>query len=131
MKNNSVMTNNIVNVIYPDEFTAGFIIKTDGEVDPHDILEMTFAQWNHGSGCESELFVKSKKRSMSVNDIVCVNGRYWQCASFGWNEVTAEYVNELEKDVATNPRRFTNGAWFALNDVMWDRNRKDNIVAVL
>ena len=125
------MTNNLVHVIYPAEFTAGFIIKTNGEVDPHEILEMVFAQWNHGSGLESEMFVKSNKRSLSVNDIVCVNGRYWQCASFGWNEVTAEYVNELEKDVATNPRRFTNGAWFALNDVMWDRNRKDNIVAVL
>ena len=127
---NNIMTNNIVHVIYPAEFTAGFIIKTNGEVDPHDILEMTFAQWNHGSGLESEMFVKSKKRSLSVNDIVCVNGRYYQCASFGWNEVTAEYVNQLEDAVENHPRRF-HGAWFALNEVMWDRNRKDNIVAVL
>ena len=120
MKNTSVMTNNLVHVIYPDEFTAGFIIKTNGEVDPHDILEMVFAQWNHGSGCESELFVNSKKRSLCVNDIVCVNGRYWQCASFGWNEVTAEYVNELEKAVENHPSR-EEGAWFALMDVMWER----------
>ena len=118
-----ITTKNIVHVIYPDEYSDGFIIETDGEVDPHDILEMVFAQWNHGSGCESERFVKSKKRSLSVNDIVCVNGRYWQCASFGWNEVTAEYVNQLEKDVATNPRRFTNGAWFALSDVMYSRKK--------
>ena len=127
MKNNSVMTNNIVNVIYPDEFTAGFIIKTDGEVDHHEILEMVFAQWNHGSGLESELFIKSNKRSLSVNDIVCVNGRYYQCASFGWNEVTAEYVNKLEEAVENHPRR-SEGAWFVLHDIMWDWNKKKNLV---
>ena len=116
------MTNNLVHVIYPDEFTSGFIIKTEGEVDPHDILEMVFAQWNHGSGLESELFINSKKRSMSVNDIVCVNGRYWQCASFGWNEVTTDYVNELEEEVSNHPLR-QQGAWFALNDVMYSRKK--------
>ena len=120
------MTNNLVHVIYPDEFTAGFIIKTNGEVDPHDVLEMVFAQWNHGSGCESEMFVKSQKRSLSVNDIVCVNGKYFQCASFGWNEVTAEYVNELEDAVENHPSR-KEGAWFALMDVM--RERQNIVVA--
>ena len=117
-----IMTNNLVHVIYPDEFTSGFIIKTEGEVDPNDILEMVFAQWNHGSGLESELFINSKKRSMSVNDIVCVNGRYWQCASFGWNEVVPDYVNQLEEDVANHPNR-QQGAWFALNDVMYSRKK--------
>ena len=121
------MTNNIVNVIYPDEFTAGFIIKTDGEMDHHDILEMVFAQWNHGSGLESELFINSKKRSMSVNDIVCVNGRYYQCESFGWKEVTSDYVNQLEEAVENHPRR-SDGAWFALMDVMWERNKNRNLV---
>jgi hypothetical protein len=127
MNNTSVMKNNLVYVIYPNEFTAGFIIKTNGEVDPHDILEMVFAQWNHGSGRESEMFVKSQKRSLSVNDIVCVNGRYWQCASFGWDEVTAEYVNELESAVENHPHR-NDGAWFALSDVMWERRKKQNLV---
>ena len=114
---------NIITVIYPDEFTAGFAMATNGEVDPHDILETVFAQWNHGSGLESELFVKSKKRSLSVNDIVCVNGKYYQCASIGWNEVNAEYVNCLEKDVSLHPLRSEEGAWFALSDVMFDRKR--------
>ena len=126
---NNIMTNNLVHVIYPAEFTAGFIIKTNGEVDPHEILEMVFAQWNHGSGLESEMFVKSNKRSLSVNDIVCVNGRYWQCASFGWNEVTADYVNELEDAVSNHPSR-REGAWFALNDVMWERNKQKNLVVI-
>ena len=130
MNATSVMTNNLVHVIYPAEFTAGFIIKTNGEVDPHDILEMVFAQWNHGSGLELELFVKSKKRSLSVNDIVCVNGRYWQCASFGWDEVTAEYVEQLEKDVENNPLTKEHGSWFGLNDVMHNQKRALKTVTV-
>ena len=121
------MKNNDVRVIYPDEFTAGFAIKTHDGIGHPAILEMVFAQWNHGSGCESELFIRSKKRSLSVNDIVCVNGHYWQCASIGWNEVTAEYVNQLEKDVSSHPRR-SDGAWFALNDVMWQRTRNQTVL---
>jgi hypothetical protein len=66
------------------------------------------------------MFIRSKKRSLCVNDIVCVNGEYFQCASFGWNSVTPEYVNELENEVANHPSR-CEGAWFALMDVMWER----------
>jgi hypothetical protein len=51
---------------------------------------------------------------------VCVNGEYFQCASFGWNSVTPEYVNKLENEVANHPSR-CEGAWFALMDVMWER----------
>ena len=118
---------NIVHVIYPDEAVHSFVMETDMVVS--DILERVFAEWNHGSGMESELFIRSKKRSLSVNDIVCVNGEYFQCASFGWNSVTPEYVNELEEAVSSNSRRDI-GAWFALSDVMWERNKKQNLVVV-
>jgi hypothetical protein len=109
---------NTVRIIYPDEYSLIFNFETDANIEVNDILEMIFAQWNHGSGLESELFIRSKKRSLSVGDIVCVNNRYFQCASFGWNEVTSEYVTQLEKEVATHPRRH-DGAWFALSEVMW------------
>jgi len=59
---------NIVHVIYPDEAVHSFVMETDMVVS--DILERVFAEWNHGSGMESELFIRSKKRSLSVNDIV-------------------------------------------------------------
>ncbi len=84
---------NIITVIYPDEFTASFVIKTDKATDHYDLLEMVFDQWNEGSNRECELFRNSKIRSLGVNDIVCVNGTYYQCASFGWNEVDQDYVN--------------------------------------
>lgn len=112
------MKKNLIHVIYPDEAVNSFVMITD--MSTADILERVFAEWNHGSGMECELFVKSQKRSLSVNDIVCVNGVYFQCASFGWNEVTAQYVNELEESVAAHPSR-VEGAWFALMDVMWER----------
>jgi hypothetical protein len=112
------MKKNLIHVIYPDEAVNSFVMITD--MSTADILERVFAEWNHGSGMECELFVKSQKRSLSVNDIVCVNGVYFQCASFGWHEVSPEYVNKLEESVAAHPSR-TEGAWFALMDVMWER----------
>jgi hypothetical protein len=113
------MKRNLINIIYPDEAVNSFVMTND--MSTADILERVFAEWNHGSGMECEMFVKSKKRSLSVNDIVCVNGTYFQCANFGWHEVSPEYVNALEKEVANHPSR-VEGAWFALMDVMWERH---------
>ena len=119
---------NIVHVIYPDEAVHSFVMETDMVVS--DILERVFAEWNHGSGMESELFIRSKKRSLSVNDIVAVNGTYYLCESFGWKEVTPQFVNELEKEVANHSTRMVHGAWFALNDVMYARKSKNNLELV-
>ena len=119
MNNNMTsMKKNLIHVIYPDEAVYSFVTINDMSVE--DNLERVFAEWNHGSGMECKMFIESKKRSLSVNDIVCVNGKYFQCQSFGWKQVTAEYVNQLEQDVANSPRR-SEGAWFALSDVMYGR----------
>lgn len=108
---------NIITVIYPDEFTASFVIKTDKATDHHDLLEMVFDQWNSGSPNECELFRNSNIRSLSVGDVVCINGRYHMCKSLGWKEITPEEVNELENAVSNHPNRI-NGSWFALNAVI-------------
>ena len=121
------MKRNIVHIIYPDEFVYSYVMETDASVE--NILEYVFSGWNHGSGVESELFLKTKKRSLSVNDIVGVNGKYYLCESFGWKEVTPQFVNELEEEVSNHPNRI-HGAWFALNDVMWDRKSKNNLELV-
>ena len=126
---NSVMTKNLINILYPDSNSFAFAMETNGHVDHHDILERVFAEWNHGSGMECELFIKSNVRSLSVNDIVCVNGTFYQCESFGWAEVTAEYVNQLEKEVATHPRRFIDNPWIILSDIMWKRNKNRLVTA--
>lgn len=118
---------NIVHVIYPDEAVHSFVMETDMVVS--DILERVFAEWNHGSGMECEMFIRSKKRSLCVGDVVCVNGRYHLCKSFGWKEVTSQFVNELEEEVRNHPNRIQ-GAWFALNGVMQGmraRETKNNL----
>ena len=112
---------NIIQVIYPDEVVFSFVMENT--LSPEVNLERVFAEWNHGSGMECEQFVKSKKRSLSVNDIVGVNGKYFQCYPVGWNEVSPEYVNQLEKEVAIHPFRFVHGAWFALSEVMYARQK--------
>lgn len=113
---------NIVSVIYPSEKTISFVHDSAPWAS---ILEQIFAMFNHGSGCESELFVKSKVRSLSVNDIVYVDGKYFQCASLGWNEVSVDYVNQLESDVDHHPTTKLHGSWFGLSEVMWGRRKKE------
>jgi hypothetical protein len=118
---------NLIHVIYPDESVHSYVIESDETVER--ILENVFAEWNHGSDMECDLFKRSKKRSVSVNDIVCVNAKYFQCVSIGWNEVDIAYVNDLENEVSTNKYRDTS-AYMALSDVMWQRkkNIKQNLV---
>lgn len=115
------MKKNIIHVIYPAQKTIAFVHESDETVET--ILESVFGMFNHGSCQESELFLKSKIRSLSVNDIVCVNGRYFQCAPFGWNEVSPEYVTQLEKDVANAPMTSLHGPWFGLSEVMYARQK--------
>ena len=110
------MKRHLIRVIYPDEATYSYVATNDMSVE--DNLERVFAEWNHGSGMECEMFIKSNKRSLSVNDIVFVNNKYFQCQSVGWKQVTDEYVYQLEQHVANSPRR-SEGAWFALSDVMY------------
>lgn len=114
------MKKNLIHVIYPAESVYSYVMETDDSVE--NILEYVFSGWNHGSGVESKIFINSKKRSLSVNDIVLLNGKYHQCLPCGWKEVTAEFVNDLEDEVEKNPN-MVHGPWFALQDVMRQRSK--------
>lgn len=114
------MNRNRINIIYPDEAIFSFVMENDLSVE--DNLERVFHEWNAGSGMECELFINSRMRSLSVNDIVVVNGEYFQCLSFGWKQVSEEYVKQLERNVSSHPSRNVHGAWFALHDVMYRQN---------
>ena len=106
------MKDNKVSVIYPAEFTMSFTLKGDCT---DTLLEQVFEQWNAGSGRESDLFQNSKVRSLSVNDIVCINDQYFQCKSLGWKSVSKQYVNDLENKVKSHPDFTRYGAWFTLS----------------
>lgn len=120
------MKKNLIHVLYLDEALYSYVATNDLSVE--DNLERVFAEWNHGSGMECEMFINSKKRSLSVNDIVCVNGKYFQCESFGWKEVAPQYVIYLEEAVANHPSRH-HGAWFALSEVMYSKRKNELEVA--
>ena len=117
------MKRHLIHVIYPADKVISFVHNSDDTVE--NILEVVFGMFNHGSNSESELFLKSNYRSLSVNDIVGINDKYYLCESFGWKEVTAEFVNDLEEEVENNPNMI-HGPWHSLQDVMW--NRRDSLM---
>jgi hypothetical protein len=88
------------------------------------ILAKVFASCNHGSGQECEEFKNAKTRSLSVNDLVKIDDQWYQCSSFGWKEVTEEFVDEIEKLVVDHPNLSLYGEWSALYDIMWSKRTK-------
>ena len=112
----------VVKIVYPGERVISDI-KIEGSTR-EEVLENTFAAFNHGSGKEHEtLKGRPGCRSMSKNDLVQVGGVWFQCESFGWKEVTEEYVNEIDSEVRRHPLYKEHGAWFALSDVMYQKRK--------
>jgi len=105
---------------------VGASLMLEGESDM-DILEYVFAMFNHGSGFEAKEFLELKTRSMSVNDTVRVGDQWYQCTSCGWNEISNDRVEELERRVVDHPSFDEHGPWFALSEVMWE-DRKPQVV---
>jgi hypothetical protein len=113
---------NLIHVIYPDEGVHSYVIESEEGID--NLLERVFAEWNRGSGSECELFLNNRCRSLSVNDVVVVNGRYYQCSFIGWNEISHQYLIDLEDEVSDHRYRDL-GAWYALGEVMWERRKNE------
>lgn len=60
--------------------------------DDYDVLDYVFRQCNHVNGQE---WIHGKKlRSLSVGDMVEINGSLYVCCSIGWQR-----LRELVKDV--------------------------------
>jgi hypothetical protein len=110
-------------VIYPGEFRM-YYNSEETNSDVNAILETVFDGWNDGSGREHEEFKKASIRSMGSGDIVEVDGVSYLCMPAGWKEITHEasvmYINEVK----AHPSFRTEGAWFAMKDVMWKKYRK-------
>lgn len=56
------------------------------------VAEQIFAEWNSGSGQESEKFLSMNCRSLSVGDVLVFPEAETSlaCASFGWDVVTPD-----------------------------------------
>lgn len=92
---------NTIKIVYPGEFVTVFTIESDN--CHSNILERIFAEWNNGSGYECKLFNDSKIRSLSVNDFVCIDDNWYQCASIGWRPVTQKFVDLIENKINNHP----------------------------
>lgn len=67
-----------------EEFTD--LYESVGEYDADD-AEDVWRAYNRGSRQEAAEFLEKEIRSMSIGDIVEIDGEYYMAASFGFNEV--------------------------------------------
>lgn len=95
----------------------------DSTLEDEALLEQVFAWFNNGSGQECAMFLESKMRSLSVNDCVRLDGQWYQCRVVGWEKVSEQFVDDLEREVVQHPLFTINGCWFCLNDIMWKKHQ--------
>lgn len=110
-----------ITVRYPGEFSKSFVTERRNTND-QGILRQIFDEWNAGSGRESCTFLASQCRSLSINDLVGIDERIYQCASPGWEPVTLDYAIQLEHEVRNHPL-FNVDPMVALDRIMWDRRK--------
>ncbi len=83
---------------YEKVYEGGYIVKVDkntAETHIVCVLDNLFEKFNVNKPADF------KHRSMSVSDVVVINGRAFYCDSFGWKEVDFEYVTmeKLQSDL--------------------------------
>lgn len=72
--------------------TTSFTREVNDETPHSTVLEEIFGEWNNGSGRESERFLSSGVRSLSVGDYVNVGTNWYRCESIGWKKNTDQEV---------------------------------------
>jgi hypothetical protein len=61
---------------------------TGDHTDPCPLLAQAFERFNNGSGHEDPSYFARKLRSLSVGDVVMVNGDAYSCDPAGWSPVS-------------------------------------------
>lgn len=103
-----------IHIVQPGRMSVVYSHETSFD-DIDAILESVFGGWNAGSGQECDEFLKSRTRSLSVGDFVGLNGKFYQCESFGWNEVPRATVNIWCENVEARMVETGEDSWQALN----------------
>lgn len=120
-------SNHTITVNYPGDRAVVTFFERCGSVE--NVLEKVFAGFNHGSCSECQDFLNARIRSLSVNDFVRVDDRWYQRKSIGWEKVTDDYVDVIEKLVVEHPQFAEHGPWWCLNDLSY-RGIVDRMSAV-
>lgn len=75
-------------IIYLAFATEKLPVGSEIEWTGEETLETIFHEWNAGSGRECQEFLDSDRPSLSVGDIVQVEGEgAWICAPLGWKKI--------------------------------------------
>jgi hypothetical protein len=119
-----------IEIVYPGEKKIVFdrqpvVLREFPEVlDYPIILEETFAQWNRGSGQESKKFLRQKNcRSLSVGDFVRVQDKWFHCDMIGWNEVSAEFVENFQHKIEEFLRQHPDHIPFSATQAVFRESR--------
>lgn len=77
-----------------DEFDELYREITELEGYSEEDLEQLWKEWNAGSRQESQEFYDAEERSMSVGDVIEVDGTYYQAQNFGFEEIEVRGENQ-------------------------------------
>lgn len=70
-----------------EPFHTTFGLEVNADASDEQIADAIFSGFNNGSGREWNLFRFAHIRSMSVGDMVAVDGRWYECYCIGWKKV--------------------------------------------
>ena len=70
-----------------DTLECVFTFSLDTNKDHMVLLEMIFFEFNVGEGLLATAYRAKDLRSLSVGDVVIINGVSYECARFGWNKI--------------------------------------------
>ena len=77
-----------------DTLECVFTFSLDTDKKPISILEMIFAEFNVGEGLLATAYRAKDLRSLSVGDVVIINGVSYACQRFGWKRTDEFHTKE-------------------------------------
>lgn len=72
-----------------------FVFDVPPSKTHYQVLEMLFVGFGNAPHYEMDVWKEAKIRSMSVGDFVCLDGRWYQCASCDWIQVPETKVSRV------------------------------------
>lgn len=100
-----------VSVIYPADLphqpkSRRIYYRPETQESDLAILEEVYRQFNHVDGSEFVAFVEPPVRSLSVGDVVAIEGVHFVCVAFGWVKMKDDAVQDWINNTPFADRSF-------------------------
>ena len=84
-----------ISIVHRDTGAIFHMVRYFSEkLDNNDVLEQVWCEWNRGSGKESQRFLNTQTRNLSVGDVVSIQeggaggpSKHYVCEAVGWDEL--------------------------------------------